>query len=239
VATLVELADSLVDNFDVIDVLTLLSDRCVEAVDVDAAGVMLKSPAGELEYVASSSDTMRLLELFQIQTNEGPCVDCVRDGRAIVNRQLVEHDERWPQFSPRALELGFQSVHCLPMRLRGQSIGALNFFRHELGFLDDEDVVVAQALADVATIAILQHQSSIAAIKLNEQLSWALNSRIIIEQAKGMVSESMKCDMDDAFAKLRIHARNHNLGLTNVASAVVRGELDAHELDSPQGKSRR
>ncbi len=237
VATLVELADSLVDNFDVIDVLTLLSDRCVEAVDVDAAGVMLRSPAGELEYVASSSDTMRVLELFQIQADEGPCVDCMRDGFAIVNRELVAPDARWPRFTPRALELGFQSVHCLPMRLRGQTIGALNLFRTELGFLDDDDVVVAQALADVATIAILQHQSSLAAVKLNEQLSWALNSRIIIEQAKGMVSESMKCDMDDAFAKLRAHARNRNLGLTNVATSVVSGALDPHDLDSPKRKT--
>jgi len=222
VATLVELADSLVDNFDVIDVLTLLSDRCVEAVDVDAAGVMLRSPAGELEYVASSSDTMRVLELFQIQADEGPCVDCMRDGFAIVNRELVAPDARWPR---------------LPMRLRGQTIGALNLFRTELGFLDDDDVVVAQALADVATIAILQHQSSLAAVKLNEQLSWALNSRIIIEQAKGMVSESMKCDMDDAFAKLRAHARNRNLGLTNVATSVVSGALDPHDLDSPKRKT--
>ena len=123
------------------------------------------------------------------------------------------------------------------MRLRGQTIGALNLFRTELGFLDDDDVVVAQALADVATIAILQHQSSLAAVKLNEQLSWALNSRIIIEQAKGMVSESMKCDMDDAFAKLRAHARNRNLGLTNVATSVVSGALDPHDLDSPKRKT--
>ncbi|MGD1014459.1 MAG: GAF and ANTAR domain-containing protein [Acidimicrobiales bacterium] len=234
VATLVELADNLVDNFDVIDVLTLLSDRCVEAVDVDAAGVMLKSPAGELEYVASSSDTMRVLELFQIQADEGPCVDCLRDGMAIVNRELVEPDERWPRFTPKARELGFQSVHCLPLRLRGQTIGALNLFRIELGFLDDEDVVVAQALADVATIAILQHQSSLAATTLNEQLNRALTSRIIIEQAKGMISESMSCNMDDAFAMLRAHSRNHNLGLTSVANSVVEGTLFARDLDAPK-----
>jgi GAF domain-containing protein len=234
VATLVELADNLVENFDVIDVLTLLSDRCVEAVDVDAAGVMLKSPGGELQYLASSSDTMRVLELFQIQADEGPCVDCLRDGLAIVNRELVEPDERWPRFTPRARELGFQSVHCLPMRLRGQTIGALNLFRTELGFLDDEDVVVAQALADVATIAILQHQSSLAATTLNEQLNRALTSRIIIEQAKGMISESTGRNMDDAFAMLRAHSRNHNLGLTSVATSVVEGTLNAHDLDVPK-----
>jgi GAF domain-containing protein len=234
VATLVELADSLVDNFDVIDVLTLLSDRCVEAVDVDAAGVMLNSPSGELQYVASSSDSMRILELFQIQTDEGPCVDCLRDGQKIVNRELVNPDERWPRFTPRALELGFQSVHCLPMRLRGQTIGALNLFRKELGLLDADDVVVAQGLADVATIAILQHQSALDATTLNGQLTRALNSRIIIEQAKGMVSESTRCNMDVAFGRLRAHARNHNLGLTSVATSVVNGWLDPKDLDFPR-----
>jgi GAF domain-containing protein len=238
VATLVELADNLVDNFDVIDVLTLLSDRCVEAVDVSAAGVMLKSPAGELQYVASSSDSMRILELFQIQAAEGPCVDCIRDGVAIVNRELVNPDERWPRFAPRALELGFRSVHCLPMRLRGRTIGALNLFRTELGFLYPDDVVVAQGMADVATIAILQHQSSVDAITLNDQLSRALTSRIIIEQAKGMISESTHCNMDDAFARLRAHSRNHNLGLTMVASHVVDGTLDSDSLDESRQKDR-
>jgi GAF domain-containing protein len=158
----------------------------------------------------------------------------LRDGLAIVNRELVEPDERWPRFTPKARELGFQSVHCLPMRLRGQTIGALNLFRTELGFLDDEDVVVAQALADVATIAILQHQSSLAATTLNEQLNRALTSRIIIEQAKGMISESTGRNMDDAFAMLRAHSRNHNLGLTSVATSVVEGTLNAHDLDVPK-----
>jgi hypothetical protein len=124
------------------------------------------------------------------------------------------------------------------MRLRGQTIGALNLFRTELGFLDDQDVLVAQALADVATIAILQHQSSIAAVTLNEQLNRALTSRIIIEQAKGMISESMRCNMDDAFAMLRAHSRNHNLGLTSVANAVVSGALNPHGLDVPKAKTR-
>lgn len=240
VATLVELADNLVDNFDVIDMLTLLCDRCVQSLDVDAAGVMLESPGGELQYVASSSDSMRILELFQIQTNEGPCVDCLRSGEPIVNRELTSPDERWPSFTPRALGLGFHSVHCLPLRLRGRTIGALNLFRTDRGRLNDEDIVMAQGMADVSTIAILQHRSSVDAITLNDQLSRALNSRIIIEQAKGMVSESACCTMDDAFARLRAHARNHNLGLTAVANAVVDGSLTALSLDlphAPKGKN--
>jgi GAF domain-containing protein len=236
VSTLVELADNLVDNFDVIDVLTFLCDRCVQAVDMDAAGVMLESPGGELQYIASSSDSMRVLELFQIQTDEGPCIDSVRGSKAIINRELRESDSRWPRFSPKAMELGFQSVHCLPMRLRGKSIGALNLFRADVGYLSDEDVLVVQGLADVATIAILQHRSLLDASTLNGQLSQALNSRIIIEQAKGIIAQSLKCDMDQAFARLRTHARNHNLGLTDVARGVVAGSIRSADLDAPRAR---
>src|ERR1700678_196543 len=231
IATLVELADNLVDDYDVIDVLSVLTDRCVEAIDVDAAGVMLASPQGELQFVASSSESMRVLELFQIQVAEGPCVDCFRDGFAIVNHSLSDADERWPLFSPRALAQGFRSVHCLPMRLRGRTIGALNLFRTHQGPLDDDDVVVAQGLADVATIAILQHQSSLNASTLNAQLSNALNSRIIIEQAKGMVRQATSCGMDDAFNRLRAHARNHNEGLTELATRIVGRSVQSSELD--------
>jgi GAF domain-containing protein len=239
ISTLVELADNLVDDFDVIDVLTMLTHRCVEAIDVDAAGVMLASPGGELQFVAASSEEMRLLELLQIQVDEGPCVDCYKDGQAIMNHALTDPSERWPNFSPRAMALGFHSVHCLPMRLRGRTIGALNFFRGAQGSLSEEDVVVAQGLADVATIAILQHRTSLDARTLNYQLSNALNSRIIIEQAKGMVSQTTNSDMDQAFRRLRAHARNHNQGLTVVATMVVEGAISGNDLDFPkEAKSR-
>src|SRR5580658_9553814 len=231
ITTLVELADNLVDNYDVIDVLTVLSDRCVQTIDVDAAGVLLAWPGGDLQFVASSSESMKVLELFQIQADEGPCVDCYRDGLAIVNHALTEHDLRWPRFSPRALAQGFRAVHCLPMRLRGRTIGALNLFRTHQGPLDDDDVVVAQGLADVATIAILQHRSSLDASTLNAQLNNALNSRVIIEQAKGMICQSTSCDMDDAFNRLRAHARNHNEGLTDLAVRVVGKSIAPTDLD--------
>ncbi len=225
VATLVELADNLVDNYDVIDILTVMSNRCVEAIDVDAAGVMLAMPGGELQFVASSSESMRVLELFQIQANEGPCVDCYAAGAPVLAKALAELEERWPRFAPRALAQGFRSVHCLPMRLRGRTIGALNLFSEAEGALDANDVVLAQGLADVATIAILQHQTSLNSKLLNDQLSNALNSRIIIEQAKGMVSQATTCDMDQAFARLRRYARNHNERLTDVATRIVDGTL--------------
>jgi GAF domain-containing protein len=231
IATLVELADNLVDDYDVIDVLTVLTHRCVDAVDVDAAGVMLASPIGELQFVASSSESMTILELFQIQTNEGPCVDCFHDGLAITNHALSESDGRWPLFTPRALALGFRAVHSLPMRLRGRTIGALNLFRTHQGTLSEDDVIVAQGLADVATIAILQHRSSLDASALNFQLNNALNSRVIIEQAKGMICQSTSCDMDEAFNRLRAHARNHNEGLTTLATRVVATSIAPNDLD--------
>jgi len=231
ISTLVELADNLVDDYDVIDVLTVLSDRCVETVDVDAAGVMLAWPGGELQFVASSSDSMRVLELFQIQVDEGPCVDCYRDGQPIVNHMLGSDNDRWPRFTPRSIKLGFTSVNCVPLRLRGRTIGALNFFSSHEGLLTVEDVAVARGFADVATIAILQHQSSQNANTLNDQLSNALNSRIIIEQAKGMIRQATDSGMDEAFDRMRAHARNHNEGLTEVAIAVVSNSIDPVALD--------
>lgn len=231
VSTLVELADNLVDDFDVIEVLTMLCNRIVETVDVDAAGVLLVSQTKDLQYVASSSESMRVLELYQIQVDEGPCVDCYNSGEAIIDRKLSLDGDEWPKFSPRALDLGFRSVYCLPMRLRGQVIGALNFFRFDSGHLDPVDVVVAQGLADVATIAVLQNQSFLNAKTLNSQLSNALESRVIIEQAKGMISQATNCDMLLAFNQLRVHARNHNRGLTSVAHDIVLGTLRPLDLD--------
>ncbi|MDH2903859.1 MAG: GAF and ANTAR domain-containing protein [Actinomycetota bacterium] len=232
VATLVELADNLVDNYDVIDILTLLSNRCVDTIDVTSAGVMLCLPGGELQFVASSSESMEVLELFQIQANEGPCVDCYTGGVAIVNHELVDPDVRWPHFSPRAIEQGFHSVHCLPMRLRGRTIGALNLFRADVGLLTTDDIMIAQGLADVATIAILQHQSVLGARLLNDQLSFALNSRIVIEQAKGMIAQFYGGGMEESFSRLRNHARNHNVKLTEVATNLVEGTLPLAGLDT-------
>ncbi len=237
VRTLVELADNLVDDFDVIDVLTVLSDRCVEVLDVDSAGVMLAAPGGALQVVASSSVAMRGLELFELQANEGPCVDCFVSGEPIVNLELTAVDDRWPQFARRAVSDGFHSVHALPMHLRGVTVGALNMFRTASGPLDVKDVLAAQALADVATIAIIQHRASVDATVLNGQLSEALNSRIIIEQAKGKVSEASGLDMDRSFQRIRHHARNHNLRLTELARGIAEGTTSITGLDPlPRGE---
>lgn len=229
--TLVELADSLVADFDVVELLTLLADSCVDVLDVDAAGLMLAGPDGELRVMASSSEAMRVLELFEVQAQEGPCLDCYRSGQPVVNQDLASVDGRWPRFAAEALTAGFHAVHALPMRLRGTIIGALNLFHAAPGEMRRADVDAAQAFADVATIAILQHRAALEAQVLNEQLDHALKSRIVIEQAKGMVAERAGLDMQQAFAALRNHARNHNLRLADLASDVIAGATAVSALD--------
>jgi GAF domain-containing protein len=227
----VELADTLVDDFDVVDLLTLLTDRCVEVLGVSAAGLMLVSAEGDLRVVASSSEAMRVVELFELQSQEGPCLDAFRRGEPVVNQDLSAVGGRWPRFAPVAVEAGFRSVHAVPMRLRGRIIGGLNLFLTEAGAMEESDVLAAQAMADVATIAILQHRAAIEAQTLNEQLNLALNSRIVIEQAKGILAERAGLDMEHAFVRLRREARNHNLRLVDVARAVIDGTPPSGLLD--------
>ena len=229
--TLVELADSLVADFDVVEVLSLLVDRCVEVLEVAAAGLMLVGPDGDLRVMASSSEAMRVLELYELQAEQGPCLDCYLTGKPVMDQDLGSGDSRWPKFGAEALAAGFHSVQALPMRLRGVVIGALNLFHIETGEMSAADVSAAQALADVATIAILQHRASHEAQVVNQQLQHALNSRIVIEQAKGMVAERAGLNMQQAFGALRAHARNHNLRLIAVAEAVIAGDLPGQALD--------
>jgi GAF domain-containing protein len=231
--TLVALADTLVDDFDVVELLTLLTDGCIDVLDVGAAGLMLVAPEGDLRLMTSSSEAMRVLELFELQAQEGPCLDCYRTGRPVLNHDLATADGRWPRFAAEALAVGFHTVHALPMRLRGTVIGALNLFHNHPGDMRQVDVAAAQAMADVATIAILQHRAAREAQVLNEQLNHALNSRIVIEQAKGMLAERLDVDLPQAFARLRNHARNHNLRLVDLARDIIDGTLTASTLDPP------
>ena len=230
---LVELADTLVADFDVAELLLVLTDRCVDVLDVAAAGLMLASPAGDLRVMASSSEEMRLLELFELQSQEGPCLDCYNTGEPVLNVDLGGEHPRWPRFAERATAAGFRSVHALPMRLRGAVLGALNMFHVDAGQMRPADVAAAQALADVATIAILQHRAALEAKILNEQLTEALNTRIVIEQAKGMIAQQRGVGMEAAFTALRNHARTHNLRLADIARDVTDGHQDLASLDSP------
>ncbi|MDQ6784016.1 MAG: GAF and ANTAR domain-containing protein [Actinomycetota bacterium] len=232
--TLVQLTEALVDDFDLVDLLTLLSDRCVEILDVSAAGLMLVAAGGDLRRMASSSDAMRILEVFEEESDEGPCPDCYRRGEPVINIDLAQVNGRWPRFAPKALEAGFRSVHALPLHVRGRTIGALNLFRTDEGQMGDADVVVAQALADVATISIVTQRAVAEAHGLNEQLQHALNSRIVIEQAKGIVGQSLGVDMEQAFLRLRAHARSSNLKLGDVAMSVIDNTLPARSLALPR-----
>ncbi len=229
---LVELADTLVADFDVVELLTRLADRCVEVLGVGAAGLMLAGPDGELRVMASSSEAMRVLELFELQAKEGPCLDCYRSGQPAMQADLAVPTGRWPRFAAETLAAGFHSVHALPMRLRGTVIGAINLFHVEAGEMRSADVEAAQALADVATIAILQLRASLEAQVLNQQLQHALNSRVVIEQAKGVVAERAGLNMELAFSALRTYARNHNRRLVDVAGSVIDGSLAPSVLGS-------
>ena len=227
VRSLVEMADTLVDDdYDVVDLLTGLADRCVTLLGVSAAGVMLASPAGTLGLVASSSEAMRLLELFELQAQEGPCLDAFRTGERVEHENLDAGSGRWPSFAAAAAEAGFVSASALPLRLRDVTIGAMNVLSTSRVPMDEADVIVARAFADLATLTIVQHRAGAEAHRLNEQLSAALTSRVVIEQAKGVICERAGIGLDESFSRLRAFARNHNLRLTDVAQAALDGTLD-------------
>ena len=221
--TFVELTDTMVVGFDMIDFLHVLTDRSVQLLDVSAAGLLLADPRGELRVVAASSEAARLLELFQLQNDQGPCLDCFRSGQPVQAADLAAEAQRWPRFAPAAGQAGFAAVQALPMRLREQVIGALNLFSADAGALTPADVRVGQALADVATISLLQERSMRRRDTLNEQLQTALNSRVVIEQAKGKLAERLGIDVNQAFTLLRDQARNRNQRLSDLARAFVDG----------------
>jgi transcriptional regulator with GAF, ATPase, and Fis domain len=222
-ATFVELTDTMVADFDVIDFLHVLTDRSVQLLDVSAAGLLLADPRGPLRVVAASSETVRLLELFQLQNDQGPCLDCFKAGQPVAAADLAAEARRWPRFAPAARRAGFAAVQALPMRLREQVIGALNLFRAAPGPFDPADVRVGQALADVATISLLHERGMRRSDTLNEQLQTALTSRVIIEQAKGKLAERLDLDMDQAFSLLRDSARSRNRRLSDLAQAFIDG----------------
>jgi transcriptional regulator with GAF, ATPase, and Fis domain len=226
----VELADTLVEEFDVVDLLQTLTERCVELVDTDAAGLMLDDQRGNLQLVAHTHESARLLELFELQKREGPCLDCFATGQVIANIDLVTAAERWPVFAQAARKVGFGTSHALPLRLRGRVIGAMNLFTTGRRSLSNEHLAVAQGLADIATIGLLHERAIRDQVELSEQLQTALQSRILIEQAKGVLSAQAGIGVDSAFALMRTHARRTGQPLTTVAGAVVAGRLDAVAL---------
>ena len=235
--TFVELADTMVADFDIIDFLHLLTERSVQLLSASAAGVVLAAPDGELRIAAASSDLTELVELFQIQQDQGPCLDCFRTGQPVTATGLDGPGQLWPQFAAAAVRAGFRTVQALPMRLRDEVVGALNLFGTGPVLVSPEDLRIAQALADVATIGLLQERTARHREIAAQQLQGALNSRVIIEQAKGKLAERLSLDMDASFKLLRDYARHTNQRLTDVARNFV--ESASADFPPPARRSRR
>ncbi len=223
----VAVADTLTADFDIIDLLHTLINQCVELLDVTAGGLVLADDQGDLQLVASSSEQAQLVEIMQLSAGAGPCVDAFRQGRAVTVPDIALDGSSWPVFQAEALAQGFHAVFATPMRLRGQVIGALNLFSVQPGGPTAQDALIAQALADIATIGILHERSSRETHILNEQLQRALESRVLIEQAKGVLAAVHSLDMDEAFTALRDYARANHMTLRDVAQQVAARSLDA------------
>lgn len=226
----VSLARNLADGFDPVDLLSGLAEDATQLLHVASTGILLADPRHVLHVVAASSEAARALEVYQLQREQGPCLDCFRTGVPVSVPDLAAEAARWPLFARAASEAGFASVHAVPLRLRDTVLGTMGLFGAQLGALDDDDLELSQALAYVAAVAIVQDRAAADSALVNEQLQTALNSRVVLEQAKGVLSQRGDLDMDRSFAVLRRYARDHNLRLTDVARAVVRRELPADHL---------
>lgn len=231
----VDMADTLVDEYDVADLLHRLAEYCVTLLGASAAGLLLADQRGGLEVAASSDESSRALELLQLQTEQGPCLDAYRSGESVRIEDLTGETARWPVFAPEAAAAGFRSVQALPLRLRGQVIGTLNLFGRGASPVAGPALSVARALADIATIGILQERAIRRGELLTEQLQHALNSRVVIEQAKGVLAHAGGLEMEAAFDRLRAYSRGNNERLSEVAGAVVRSELRPERVLSGRG----
>lgn len=228
--TFVELADTLVEGYDLLEFLLMLAERSVELLGITEAGVVLADTHGNLRALASSSERMRLLELIELQREDGPCLDSWRTGEATRADDLADAVDRWPHFAPAARDAGFASVYALPLRLRDERIGALNLFADRTSALGVDDEALGQAMADVATIGILHERSIDERTSFADQLKIALRTRVTLEQAKGMVIAQTGLDADGAFELLRTYSRTTRRGLGEVARAVTDRSLTATHL---------
>jgi transcriptional regulator with GAF, ATPase, and Fis domain len=234
VATFVELADTLIADFDVVEFFAVLAERVVELGMATQAGILLVDETGSLRFMAASDERTQLLELFQVQSREGPCQDCFRTGAHVAVSQLEDERDRWPQFVPQALATGFVSVHAFPLRLRDTVLGAMNLFHDGPVSIDPADLAVVQAMADVATIGLMQQRELHRAHSVEAQLQHALNSRVTIEQSKGIIFEQASVSMSDAFEMIRSYTRDHNAKLSDTAHRIVDGTLTARDLPAPR-----
>lgn len=232
VDTLAAFADTLVSDFDISELFYRLVGACVDLAGADEAGLLLMDREGKLGIAATTSESTHLIELLQLQTQEGPCLDAFRSGEPVQSGPLAstEAAERWPEFARHATAAGFDSVMAVPMRLRETVIGSLNLFRVNSGATSEQEVTAAQALADLASIAIIQDKVVDSAREVIDQLQTALDSRVSIEQAKGILAERAKLDLNDAFERIRAYARSNNLRLSEISAQITSGELDTDVL---------
>jgi GAF domain-containing protein len=214
------LVDTLLVDFDVVDLLTELTERCADLLDIAAAAFLLADPLQNLRLLAATSGQAGQLELFQLEADEGPCVDCYVTGQPVSVADLQTTTEKWPRFVPAALEGGFASVHAVPMRAAGVVLGALGLFGTQPGALTDADLLVAQTLAHIACVAILQERAP-TPLTVIPQLRSALTSRVVVEQAKGFLCETLGVSVEEAFQLLRVYSRAHGRHLTEVARRLM------------------
>ncbi len=225
-----DLSGELVDGYDIVDLLQQLTTSAAQLLDVASAALLLADQRGVLHLVAASSERTHDLEVVQLQRDQGPCLDCYHTGQPVIAADLAADPQHWPQFTSAARTLGFASVHAVPMRLRDTVLGTLGLFGTSPGTLDTDDLALAQALVHVASVAIVNEKSAAHRIVVNTQLQHALTSRILIEQAKGILAHVGKLDMDGAFTVLRRYARDHGDKLSDVARRIVNRDLRAEEL---------
>ncbi len=230
VETLVELSNTMADHFDVFELLHRLVERSLELMECTEVGLLLANVDGDLQVMASSSECSETLNLLQSRNQEGPCFDCYHGSTPVFSGNLRAARERWPIFAPAAVQNGINSVHAIPMRVHGRTIGALNLFRNSIGLLAARDVLLGQGMADIAAVTLVQERAMRESRGVVQQLQSALNSRVVIEQAKGVLAERLKVSVDVAFANIRDYARAHNSRLVDVAREVIDGRLDAAAL---------
>ncbi len=229
-AAFVAVADTLVTDFDAVDLLHTLVRDCVEILDMKAGGLLLADAAGNLQLMTSTSEAAEFVEVMQLAADAGPCIDCFTRGEAVSVDDIADEESRWPEFRRVALAQGMRSALATPMKLRGKVIGTMNLFGAEVGHVSERDAAVAQALADVATIGLLQERVIREGQLIEEQLHRALDSRVMIEQAKGVIASSLSMSMHDSFALLRKYARDRNLTIRAVAESVSGRELRADDI---------
>lgn len=225
----VSVADTLTTDFDVVDLLHKLVEQCTTILETDAGGLMLVDDDGQLQLMTSTSEAADFVEVMQLTADSGPCIECFTTGASVSVSDIAETD-RWPAFRKAALQKGFRSAHAVPLKLRGQVIGTMNLFAVTVGALTQRDAAVAQALADVATIGILQDRISRENTILADQLHRALDSRILVEQAKGMIAHALTINIDDAFSLLRAYARANGLTIRDVAEGVSERTIATQSL---------